>query len=44
MALKEAIYVHCLSNKVVKNGKSLTGEQRNKCRAFIVKKRWLYPK
>ncbi|WP_160160753.1 hypothetical protein [Legionella sainthelensi] len=30
MALKEAIYVHCLSNKVVKNGKSLTGEQRNK--------------
>ncbi|WP_258956483.1 hypothetical protein [Legionella sainthelensi] len=44
MALKEVICVHYLGNKVVKNGKSLTGEQRNKCRAFIVKKRCLYPK
>lgn len=38
MAVIEVICVHCSSNNVVKNGKSLTGEQRYKCRAFHCEK------
>jgi transposase-like protein len=38
VAVIEVICVHCSSNNVVKNGKSLTGEQRYKCRAFHCEK------
>lgn len=31
MAVIEVCCVHCSSNNVVKNGKSITGEQRYKC-------------
>jgi len=32
VAVIEIFCVHCSSNNVVKNGKSITGEQRYKCR------------
>lgn len=38
MAVIEVVCVHCSSNNVVKNGKSITGEQRYKCRALQCEK------
>ncbi|WP_162265587.1 IS1 family transposase [Legionella santicrucis] len=38
MAVIEATCVHCSSNNRVKNGKSLTGEQRYKCRVLQCEK------